>query len=209
MLPPDAAGSLATYRESARIIAAPLSAIIAVGVLVLPEVMVGIDRGIDHAKSGQPVKPQPLIDDRQRIAGRAHPGGADRMKDRGADIAGGFRQRGIVVADRRARQEFLGMIGRKRRLLHQPARGADRVGGDLAVFVGRKVVRRDRRRLIDLRGANPHRAAGGRLQIAGADRDRGKAVQRVAELVERQRLHVKLDIGTLAARIRAGENPEL
>ena len=64
--------------------------------------------GIDHAKPGDAMKAQPLIDHGHGIARRAHLRGADGMEDRGADIAGGLRQRGIVVADRRAGQEFLG-----------------------------------------------------------------------------------------------------
>ena len=60
------------------------------------------------------------------------------MEDRGADVAGGFRERGVVVADGGAGQKFVRVIGRQRLLLHQPPRGADRVGGDLAVLVGRK-----------------------------------------------------------------------
>ena len=34
-------------------------------------------------------------------------------------------------------------------------------------------------------------------------------MQRIAELVERQRLHVELDVGALAMRIGAGEDAEL
>jgi hypothetical protein len=37
----------------------------------------------------------------------------------------------------------------------------------------------------------------------------GKAVQRIAELVERQRLDVKLDVGALLPRIGAREDAEL
>jgi hypothetical protein len=48
-----------------------------------------------------------------------------------------------------------------------------------------------------------------RTVIAGAHRDRGKTVQGVAELVERQRLHVELDVGAFAPRIRTGEDAEL
>ena len=166
-------------------------------------------RGIDDAQSGDAVKPQPFVDDGQRIAGRAHLRGADGMKDRGADVAGGFRQRGVVVADRRPRQIFLRAIPRQRRLLHQPPRDADGVGGDLAVFAGRQIVRRDHRRLVGCGRANPHGAARGRPQVAGADGDRGKAMQGIAELVERQRLHVELDVGALAGRVRAGEDAEL
>src|SRR5262249_59746615 len=49
----------------------------------------------------------------------------------------------------------------------------------------------------------------GRLQVAYAGGQRGELVQRVAELVQRQRLHVELEIGALASGIRAREQPEL
>ena len=62
------------------------------------------------------MQPQLFIDHRQGVVGPAHPGGADRMKDRGADIAGGLGQGGVIIADRGAGQIFLGMILRQRRL---------------------------------------------------------------------------------------------
>src|SRR5207237_858362 len=44
-----------------------------------------------------------------------------------------------------------------------------------------------------------------RLQVAHARRERGKFGQWVAEFVERERLHVELDVGALARCIRARE----
>ena len=38
---------------------------------------------------------------------KAHLGGADRMENGGADVAGGPGERGLVVADAGARQVFL------------------------------------------------------------------------------------------------------
>ena len=196
-------------RASSKIIAAPFSAIIAVGVFVLPDVIVGITEASATRKAGDAVKAQPLVDDGSGIGCCAHLRGADGMEDRGADIAGGFRQRRIVVADGGAGQIFLRVKSRQRLLLHQPPRGADGVGRDLPVFIGRQIVRRDRGRLVGLCGSDAHGAARGRLQIAGADRDGGEAVQGIAEFVERQRLHVELDVGALAMRIGAGEDAEL
>src|SRR5262249_32287000 len=48
-----------------------------------------------------------------------------------------------------------------------------------------------------------------RLYIAHARGERRKFVQRVAELVEGERLHVVLDVGALTRRIGAREQPEL
>src|SRR5262249_32244133 len=58
-------------------------------------------------------------------------------------------------------------------------------------------------------GAQPHEGAARRLQVAYAGGEGGEFVQRVAELVEGQRLHVELDVGALARRVRAREQPEL
>src|ERR1700730_5856009 len=107
-------------------------------------------RGVGDAKPGNPVKAQALVDHRRGIAGRTHLRGYNGMKAGGADVAAGLGERSIVVADRRARQELGRVIGRQRLLLHQPSCGADGIGCDLTVFVGGKIVRRDRGRLIGL-----------------------------------------------------------
>src|SRR5215831_9306269 len=78
-----------------------------------------------------------------------------------------------------------------------------------AIFVGGQIVRLDHRLVGGVGRAQPHEAAARRLQVAHARGQRGKFVQRIAELVERQRLHVELQIGALARRIRAREQPEL
>ena len=57
--------------------------------------------------------------------------------------------------------------------------------------------------------AQAHMAAAGGLQIAYAHREGGKRVQRIAELVERQRLHMELDVGALARRIGTREQAKL
>ena len=59
------------------------------------------------AQSGDAVEAQSLVDDGGGIGGGTHLGGADGVEDRGADIAGGLRQRRIVVADGRTGQIFL------------------------------------------------------------------------------------------------------
>ena len=46
-------------------------------------------------------------------------------------------------------------------------------------------------------------------RLQALDGDRREAVQGIAELVERQRLDVELDVGAVVARIGAGENAEL
>ncbi len=46
---------------------AAFSAIIIVGALVLPLVMVGITLGIDHPQSGDASNPQPAVDDGHRV----------------------------------------------------------------------------------------------------------------------------------------------
>ena len=70
--------------------------------------------------------------------------------------------------------------------------------GDLTVVIGREIVGRDDRLLVRRCRAQAHGAAGGRLQIAGADGDGVEAMQGIAELVERERLHMVLDVGALA-----------
>ena len=80
---------------------------------------------------------------------------------------------------------------------------ADGIGGDAAVLVGRKVVRRDRRRRGRIGRAQAQPAAAGRLEVADARGESGKPVQRLAEAVERQRLHVELDVGAVVLGIGA------
>ncbi len=79
-----------------------------VGELVLPEVIDGITDASITRKPSMPMTRKPRIDHRARIVVAAHAGGADGMKDRGADIAGGFFQRRLVVVRHlRPGQEFL------------------------------------------------------------------------------------------------------
>ena len=50
---------------------------------------------------------------------------------------------------------------------------------------------------------------GSRVEVAEAGGDRREGVQRLAEGVEAQRLHVELEVGVVLARRRAGEGAEL
>ena len=124
--------------RSSSIICAAFSAIMMVGVLVLPEVMVGITEASTTRRPSRPHDAQPLVDHRHRIGRQAHLRRADRMEDRGADVAGGLGERGVVVADRRARAGIPPDGRAQRRLLHQAARDADRVGRDAAVLRRRR-----------------------------------------------------------------------
>ena len=83
------------------------------GALVLPEVMVGMTDGVDHAQAQDAVDPQAVVDHGHRVA--AHLAGADRVEDRGADVARGLRQLGIAL-ELGARPVFLG-----RKARHGPA----------------------------------------------------------------------------------------
>src|SRR5262249_61686677 len=48
-----------------------------------------------------------------------------------------------------------------------------------------------------------------RLQVANTRRERRECVQRITELVERERLYVKLQVGALALGVGAGEQSKL
>ncbi len=55
----------------------------------------------------------------------------------------------------------------------------------------------------------PHVSAAGRLEVGDGGRDRVELVQRVAELVEGERLHVPLDVRRRPRRVAPGEGAEL
>ena len=61
----------------------------------------------------------------------------------------------------------------------------------------------------DARRGDLHRAAARRVQVADAGGDGGEAVQRLAEGVERERLHVVLEVGPGLVGRRARERAEL
>src|ERR1700704_5619095 len=136
-----------------------------------------------------------LINDRQRIVLQAHFRCADRVKDRRSDIAGGLGKISVVVANRRPRNILLRTKAAKRILLHQTAGNADCVSCDAPVLAGRKIVRCDKRLRQGIGGAQADGTAGRRLKIASRNRDRWKAMQRLAKFIEGERLDVKLDVG--------------
>ena len=103
--------------------AAAFSAIISVGELVLPEVMVGIT---EASATRRPSRPRTRSrGDRPRPASSAaHPAGADRVEDRGGDVAGRLGQRRRRSAILGAGPELLGPVLRQRR--HRRRCGASR-----------------------------------------------------------------------------------
>src|SRR4029077_1993671 len=135
-----------------------------------------------------------LINDRRGIVLQSHFRRADGMKDGRSDIAGGPGKGGIAVIDRWPWKILLRTKTAKRLLLHQTASNPNRIGGDASILVGRKIVRCDHwfRRRVSRPQA--HGAAGRRAKIAGCNRDRWKAMQRITKLIEGERLTVKLDV---------------
>ena len=125
---------------------------------------------------------------------RPHPAGADRVEDGGADVAGRLRQLVVALALRRPGRNSSGVILRQRRRGDDAARDADaRRPRRCRSSVGRQVVRAGSPggasgRALSMR-TRP-RLVGRRLQTLGGEGREG--VQRLAELVERQRLHVVL-----------------
>ena len=87
--------------------AAAFSAIIRVGELVLPDVMVGITEASATRRPCEAAHLQPGIDDGGIVA--AHPAGADGVEDGGGDVAGGLGQL-LVALDLEARAELLGSV---------------------------------------------------------------------------------------------------
>ena len=72
-----------------------------------------------------------------------------------------------------------------------------------------QIVQLDFRKVGRLRAFNAHPTARARTQITDARRDRREAVQRIAELVQRQWLHVPFDVRCRLRRIALGERAEL
>ncbi len=167
------------------------SAIMMVGELVLPEVIDGMIEASATRKPASATHAQPLIDDGALVA--AHFARADRMKDGRADVA----RRGCQLLVGRqfgAGPEFLRFKAGQCLGGHDAARDTDGIGGDPAVGFRGEIVRLDCRGLARLAAANMHGAAALGPQIGDARRDGGKAVQRLAEFVQRQGLHVILEV---------------
>ena len=185
---------------SSRIIAAPFSAIIMVGALVLPDVIVGITEASTTRRRSSPMKRS--RSSTTAIGSLARP---ILAVPTGWKIVVPMSPAALTSAASSSPTEgpgrySTGLILGERRLRHDPARDPDRVDGDAAVLVGRQIIRLDHRLVGGIGGAQPHEAAARRLQVAHAGGEGRKFVQRIAELVERQRLHVELDVGALAAR---------
>src|SRR5262249_62160552 len=123
--------------------------------------------------------------------------GSDRSEDGGGDVAGRPDQRSVVAVRRLclARQVFDRLVRLERRLRDDAPRNAYRVGGDAAVLVGGEIIRLDDRRVGRIVRAQAHMAAAGRLQIAHACGGCRGGGQRIAALVERQRLEVERAVG--------------
>ena len=165
----------------------------------------GHHRGVDHAQSLEADDAQPFVDHRQRI-GRAgpslpcRPGGRSWCR---------YRRRPWPARHRRRRRRAPGRIFLRpeacsARWRHQAPGHADGVGGDAAVFLGVEIVGLDHRLVATDRpsgGGCVPREVGRRLQaltVIGRE-----AVQGIAELVERQRLDMELDVGALVRRARS------
>ena len=110
--------------------------------MVLPDVMVGM---IEHRPPAavKPVHPQTLIDHRRCIP--AHLAGADRVKDRCGDVAGGARK---VFIDLNIGPGLnsSGVNGFERRAAMIRRVSLMRVCRNLPVGRRRQIVRRDHRR---------------------------------------------------------------
>ena len=124
----------------------------------------------------------------------------------GADIAGQFRK---VVTNAFAGNTFDGMEASQRRLGHQATRDPDGVCGDASVVVRIEIVRIYDRGRHSIGARNADSAARRRAQIAGGDGYGREAVKRVSELVERERLHMELDVGARLVGTGSGEDAEL
>ena len=90
---PNGAGA----QSPRRIHSAARSAIISVGALVLPLVIVGMTLASTTRRPAHAVHAQARVDHRRGSRGGAHLGGADRVEDRRADVAGELRQVGVAL----------------------------------------------------------------------------------------------------------------
>ncbi len=89
------------------------------------------------------------------------------------------------------------------------AREPDRIGGDAAVLLLAEVIGLYPRLRARIGARGVHEASARGPQIADAERDRGEVVQRIAELVERERLDMELYIGRRIIWRGFGEHAEL
>ena len=191
---------------SSSIIAAPFSAIMMVGELVLPEVIDGITEASITRRPIEADHAQPRIDHRvahprRGPCARCRPDGKSwcRYRRRQCSSAASSSSR-TCMPGRNSTGEYCASAGCADNL----ARDADRVGGDAAVLRRRQIIRMDRRRGGRIGRLELERAAAGRPQIGDAGGEGRKRMQRIAELVERQRLDVILQIRRAPATDRSG-----
>ncbi|MCY1228495.1 hypothetical protein D9M72_408160 [compost metagenome] len=130
------------------------------------------------------------------------------MEDRRADIAGGALQVVLRLVGW-PRFELDRVEAGEGGLFDDLPRQADGADGDVAISLCGQVARPDVRCRGEVRAFEVHRAAAFRAQIANAGGDRRERMNRFAELVERDRLHVILQVGRFLLRAGPGEDPEL
>ncbi|MNL11718.1 hypothetical protein D3C87_1325630 [compost metagenome] len=123
-----------------------------------------------------------------------HPAGADRMENRRADTRGGFVQ--VFFALQAVTGQVLDRFERLQGRRGDNAPGqANGIGGDSQIFRMAKVIGLDQRRFLRIGRADFHPATALRTQVADRRGERRERVQRFAETLERQRLHVVFKIG--------------
>src|SRR5690606_18916812 len=110
----------------------------------------------------------------------------------------------LVALDSWPRPPFLGPKPLERLCGHDAPCEAHAGDGDLAILVRRQVIQRDRRRDARVRAPDAHMPAARRLQVANRRRDCIERMERIAELVERQRLYVPFEVRrrTLGSALR-------
>jgi hypothetical protein len=130
-----------------------------------------------------------------------------RVEDGGAKLARRSFQV-LVIFDVKAGPVFLRFILRQRLCGHDATREPHRSHRNLPIYLVTKVVQPDFRIVRGIRRLDAHPSTRARPQVAHARRDCREAVQRIAELVERERLHVPFDVRRrlrgIAPRERAG-----
>ena len=149
---------------------------------------------------------QLVVDHRHRVA--AHLARADGMEDGGAELAGGLLQLRVRLGPPSG-PVFFGQIFFQGLRRHDAAGEAHRVDRHPAIFLLLEIIQSDFRVRRRVRRLHAHPAARGRPQIAHARRDRRERMQRLAELVERQRLHVPFDVRRRLARVALREGARL
>ena len=173
---------------------------------MLPETIVGMIEASTTRRPRNAVHPQPAIDHCRRAC--AHLAGADRVENRRADIAG-LADEIFVAFIMCTGQHFLRRETGNGARLHQAADVAERCHSHGPVSLGRQIVRPDLRSRLRIGRLHVDGAAAFRSEIADRNRDRGEAMQRLAQPVSAQRLDMVFEIGRLQAWVASGEDTEL